>query len=194
MRGAVDFILQEAGVSFPVETLIDHGCWDGHYAEMLRPYTKSLIGLDILDTDSIPGYDRYIRAPVEPGLSYLDPLPDNSVDLVLIIASVGMNAAGRDDGAPHCGDWIDYFGKTTERQGRYFTPNNYPRVVKPGGHIVIQEWEAYPERRVGKIGMAAVAQRIDEFYPHSELAGFTMVAKGISPNRIGPYIVYRKAK
>lgn len=192
MRGAIDFILEQAEISLPVDSLIDHGCWDGHYAEMLRPYTRSLIGLDILDVESVPGYDQYIRAPTDAGLNYLDPLADNSVDIVLIIASVGMSANGKDDGAPHCGDWQDYFSKTTERQGRYFTPGNYPRVLKAGGHIIVQEWEAYPEQRVGRLTADEVASRIDEFYPHSNVPGFSVVTKGISPYGIGPYIVFRK--
>lgn len=192
MRGALEFIFEQANIRLAVDTLIDHACGNGHYANELRKYARRLIGVDILPPESVSGYDRYIQAPTRLMPSYLDDFADGSVDLVLVVGSTGMHVDGKHDAAPHCGDWQDYFSKTTERQGRYLTPNNYPRVLKPGGYLVIQEWEAYPVRRVGRIAPDEVARRIDEFYPHSEIPGFTMVAKGISPYRIGPYIVYRK--
>lgn len=192
MRAAIDFVLKQADIDTPVDTLVDHGCGDGHYASALRHYARRLIGVDILNPSQVSGYDQYIQASTAQGLNYLKALPDNSVDIVLVIASVGMNALGKHDEAPHCGDWQDYFSNTTGRQGRYFTPDNYPRVVNHGGYIVVQEWEAYPEQRVGKLSPEEVISHIDEFYPHSEIPGFTMTAKGLSPYRIGPFIAYRK--
>ena len=191
MKRVLDHVFRVSDINLPVSVMIDHGGGDGsHYAAMLRVYTTKLIGVDVLELDSCDAYDAYISVPTKLSSSYFNMVEDESIDLVLVLSSIGI-AVGQ---IGSIANWNQYFVGSEGRQSRYFLPCNYPRILKNGGYLVVIEWEAYPEKRFGKhVEISEVNRDIDKYYPHAEIAGFDFITKGFSPEKNGPYVVYRKA-
>lgn len=150
------------------DVLVEHSCNDGtHYSPMLREFAKKrLIGVDINPTAK--NVDDYWQVTKTIESEYFAHVPSESIDAVFVIASVGFEPKD---------SWETYWKKDNSRVGRYFTPSNYPRILKPGGVVVVMEWEAWPHRREVNTG-----------WP--ELAGFNRILFGYQPT--GPCAVFKK--
>ncbi|MHB8258790.1 MAG: class I SAM-dependent methyltransferase [Bacteroidia bacterium] len=193
MKIALEEIIQVSNIQLPFEKLIEHGCGNGfHYSKMLKQFTTHLIGVDIVEKEAVQNVDDYIKVSTNLQDEYFKTIESNSIDAVVILASVGINLNAIAD-KPHKAQWVEYLLDYTSRQGRYFSSANYLRLLKPGGYLIVLEWEAFPELRFGKnVNSKQVALTIDKYYPHPEIEQFQLIAKGFSSEKIGPYIVYKK--
>jgi hypothetical protein len=182
-------VLKQIGISrFPV--MIEHGCGNGsHYTRFLRKYTDKLIGVDVIDSQFVSNVDEYVKVPIELRPDYFPDLPDQCIDAVVILCSVGFNVA---DSWIHKVSWRSYFNDATSRQGRYLTQQNYFRLLKKGGHLVIIEWDHYPEFRFGRLSRLEGLQNIASIYDTPEIFGFRKVAEGYTEMMIGPYLVLQR--
>jgi SAM-dependent methyltransferase len=193
MRKALEEIVQVSNIQLPFENLIEHGCGNGyHYSKMLKQFTTHLIGVDIVEKEVVQNVDEYIKVSTSLEDNYFKTKENNSVDAVVVLASVGMGLKAN-PGKPNKAQWEEYLLDYSSRQGRYFSPANYPRLLKPGGYLIVLEWEAFPELRFGKkINCKEVALTLDKYYPHPQIEQFQLIAKGFSSEKIGPYVVYKK--
>lgn len=168
---------------------IEFGCEDGtHYSQMLCSLCEWLIGVDILDRTLVENVSQYVKAdPAQERGDMLSGIADASVECVFII---NLNGMGLEQ--PRS-DWIGQMAASGSRGGKYFSKENYLRVLRPGGYVIWIEWESYPERRFGRRLLAEVEREIDAYYPHKDPDGFRCVLKGFSPVHVGPYIVFQKA-
>ena len=193
MKYALEEIVRASKIQLPFEKLIEHGCGNGkHYAKMLKQFTRHLIGVDIMEEKLVENTDEYYKVSENIEDNYFKTIESNSIEAVVVLASVGMNMKAI-EGQPHSAQWIEYLGNYKNRQGRYFSPNNYPRIIKPGGYLIVLEWEAFPELRFGKhIKREEIESHLDKYYPHPQIEQFQFIAKGFSSEQIGPFIVYQK--
>jgi len=111
------------------------------------------------------------------------------VDAVVILCSVGFNVA---DSWIHKTSWASYFSDEMSRQGRYLTEQNYFRILKRGGHLILIEWDQFPEFRFGRLSRREGIQKIAEIYSTPELPGFRKAAEGFTKSDIGPYLVCQR--
>lgn len=185
MSSTVDEILRSIQVE-RFNKVLEVGCGDGtHYSEMVKQYCDTLYGMDIIEHGEVRGaVDKYIQVPLTLQESYLDDIKNDELDCVLILSFIGLNPQR---------DWREYLnGDTGSRHGRYFTDANFLRVLKPGGYIIIAEWEAFPEKRVGKQSFEAIKKEVDTYYPyHEKYQSLSFVTQGVSEKYM-PYIVYHK--
>src|SRR5580698_4997697 len=81
-RNLVENLLKKYVVGTQRESALDLGCGTGAHASVLKPYARTIIGLDpseeALQIAHDKGYDRCVLAGAEN-----IPLPDASVDLIL---------------------------------------------------------------------------------------------------------------
>lgn len=184
MHRALIEILREAHIQLPFDTTLDLGCGDGtHYAPILKQFSQRVIGVDIIDSKEVKVVDQYIQVPLEAQAEYLQTLEDESLDAVFVLSLIGF--------ASHS-TWKHYAHVPEWRSGRYFTPANFPRVIKKNGYLIMMEWEAYPERRFNKsVTFKDKAHMIDSYQP-VEIPGFQRMACGFSSQKNGPYVIYQK--
>lgn len=184
MKQVLATIFSELGVG-KFDVVVDHGCGDGtHYSGMLKAFANEVYGVDILEENAIHHLDQYFQVPTDLRESYFDRVPDNTVDCVTVLSSMGLSPNH---------DFVANFLYKDSRQGRYFTAGNYPRILKPDGYIVIVEWEARPEKRFGRKTVDFARKHIKQFYPCSEIPGCEVALQGFSHLCNGPYLVYRKS-
>jgi len=166
---------------------IELGCDRGtHYSNMLKKYCDCLIGVDVLEEQDVKNLDKYIRVDPTGNLeNVLWEIPDKSIDCAFIINFTGMGVNR---------DWDGQLVMDNSRAGNYFFENNFGRVLRSGGFVFWIEWEAYPEKRFGKLRLSDIEAKIDGFYRHSEIPGFKCILKGFSATHMGPYIVYQENK
>lgn len=152
MKLALDDILVNLGVK-KFDVVIDHCCGDGsHYGPMLRNYSKTVIGVDILEKGGSENLDDYIRVSPENRDSYFESIESESIDCVFMFSSSGFYPNS---------NWEQYVSDFRGREGRYFTKSNYPRIIRKGGYLIIVEWEAYPEKRFGRRDYRYVSANIE---------------------------------
>ena len=184
MTQLIDDIFHKVGIT-SFDTVINHGCGNrSHYNATLRNYGSKLIGVDIYDRVEVGVFDDYVKVPQEIIDSYFGNIKSNTIDCVFMFSIYGLH---------HDGNWESYFLITPDdRVARYFTEQNYPRIIKSGGYVLIVEWEPEPEKRLGKASYNYVNANIEQYYPGVNLPGFEIIAKGFSTQLTGPYILYRK--
>jgi len=164
------------------KTVIDHGCGSGRKALALRSIADHVWGIDILPADGVSHVDRYIRVAIgDPNCC--SPIKDDEIDVVFIYNYTGFRAATT---------WRTYFSPANDRISVYLEPQNFPRIIRKGGYLMISEWEAEPEARWGKAPIAEIVARAPAEYDPPPLPGFELVASGFSKAGRAPYVVYRR--
>ena len=165
---------------------VEHGCFDGtHYTAMLKGLCDELWGIDILAPERVRGVDRYFRMPMEVQETYFDLIQDDSVDAALFLTTRDFNNAG---------DFTAYFTDGAS-PSRYLSEANYYRVIKPGGHLIMVEWDTRPEKRVTRrVGLrdSFTEEELVSVYRPPEVPGFTRAMLGFTSVFSGPFVVYRK--
>lgn len=175
-------VLCEIGIA-RFGTLIDHACSTGLENNRFLPsYAERLFGVDIIAPQNVFGRDPYIQVSADLRDEYFAGIPDGVADGVVVMSTSGCGV--RDD-------WRTMFSQEN-RLARYITQPNYPRLLKSGAYLIRHEWEAAPEKRVGRASLADVKSDIDRYYPHPDIPGFAFVTKGFSISYPGPWIVYRR--
>src|ERR1700712_5708326 len=111
--------------------VIDHGCGDGDKVQSLRNFANSVWGIAILP-QAPRLVDRYFC--VDPNdIACTEQINDAEVDVTFVINYIGF--------APHS-TWRVYFSEHNERLAHYLLPQNFPRIIKKGGYLILSEWEA----------------------------------------------------
>ena len=167
---------------------VEHGCFEGtHYTSMLKGLCDELWGVDILAEDRVRNVDRYFRMPMEVRDAYFENVADESVDAALFLTTRDFNNAG---------DFTSYFTDGAS-PSRYLSESNYYRIIKPGGHLIMVEWDTRPEKRVGRrVGwrQSFTQEELIEVYRPPEIPGFSRVYLGYTEVFTGPSVVYRRDK
>jgi len=173
--------------------LIEHGCAFGtHFTTMLKKYADKIIGVDIYDPQKqkIENVDEYIKVPFDLKQHYFPDMADESVDAVVILSSVGLDS--RMSTKIQKKDWTDYFSDIKSRQGRYLTKDNYFRILRKGGFLIIIEWEGNLHHRFGKNSLRKISANFDEYYKTPKISGFDKVYSNLTQNLFGPVLVLKK--
>jgi SAM-dependent methyltransferase len=176
-------ILTENSVP-PLNVVLELGCGARtRTTPAIRHFANEVWGVDILPRDQVSGPERYML--VDPARAdLLVEVPDNAIDAVIIINYIGFH--------PHS-TWRSYFSAANDRLHPYLQPQNFPRVLRPGGFLVACEWEARPEARWRKAGVEhARSHALEEYQARFELPFFEFVGGGFSETLLSPYVVYRR--
>lgn len=182
-HGLKDILASYAPDGF--EVIIDHGCSDGcHFSKILESIGRHVWGVDIIEPEQVHYVDRYLRVSTEVRESYFDEVPDGVVDCVVVLNGIGFHPKST---------WERYVTAPNARVNRYFQELNYLRLLRPGGIVLLAEWEAYPERRFGRGKKEELLGRSDDLYKPMAAPGFELIDSGYRDEFQGPYMVWRKS-
>jgi SAM-dependent methyltransferase len=184
MKKIIQHILNKINVKSPFDAVIDHGCGiDCHYSLMLKNFAKKVIGVDIEPKNKNAIIDEYIEVPMDLIKAYFPDMSDGSIDAVFVIAMHGFDVMG---------DWAKQILRPKERIGRYLNADNFYRLLKKGGYLIVIEWESFPHRRFYKKSIEEISEEMMlHYYPSMEYLDGVMkrVTQGFHDL---PYIVYQK--
>lgn len=167
-----------------VGAILDIGCGDGQrVAPALKAFADRVVGIDLFAPEQVSNCDQYIRADLARPEALLESLPDRSIDVAMVFNFTGMHPTST---------WQPYFSPTNDRLWPYLQHTNLPRVLTANGLLVVIEWEAYPEKRVGRRTLDEVNRDYAALYAPVDVAGFERVGQGFSPRLFSPYIVFRR--
>lgn len=186
LRQALAEILAPIAGGRRIGVMLEQGCGDGrHVTPILKQLADQVWGVDLFPASDVSNCDRYVQ--VDTGLTddHLADLPSASVDVIMVVNYTGLHPHSKFDAV---------LSEHNERLLPYMRPSNFPRVLKPGGHLVIVEWEARPEQRVGRRTAAEVNAAFDELYRPIDLAGYTRISQGFHPALYSAYLIYRSTR
>jgi hypothetical protein len=184
LRDGLAEILQPLVGSERVGVLLEIGCGDGRrVTPVLKAFAREVWGVDLLPSDAVTGCDQYFVAAPNEGASALRSIADNTVDLVLVLNLTGLHPGTR---------WSDYTDPANDRLSSYLGDDGFARIVRPGGHLVLIEWEAQPEQRVGRRTLAEVNAEIAELYGTANVTAFRHVRQGFAERLASPYVVLQR--
>lgn len=185
LRDGLAEILEPATQGRKLDVILEQGCDTGRrVTPQLKQFANEVWGVDLFPADKVVNCARYIQADPTLADGHLAAFPDASVDLVLVLNYIGLH--------PHS-MWPAYVDQSNDRLAPYLRASNFPRVLKANGHLVIAEWEAQPEKRVGKRTAADVHHQAATLYGAPAIPGFALIVSGFAARLRSPYLVYRRA-
>jgi hypothetical protein len=165
------------------DTVFEHRCGTGSNGRALQKIATHVYGADSIPLPFVSiSIERYICISEGSRVSF-PTVEDGSVDAIFHLNQIGFNARST---------WSEFLQRD-DRVSTLLEPQNFPRLLKPGGFLIFSEWESRPERRWGRMGLGVIVGKdASKEYDPPLLQGFELAACGFTCATRGPFVAYRR--